>query len=112
MKKDLTSINGTVQAYLLNRVGQVDGLLLSDGKQLHLPPHLSAALQEAVKPGDTIEALVEPGEKSPLGEEFRTESLTNAQTSRDHNGSTPITTAHPRGAYACRGEYGPLATRS
>ena len=63
-KKDLTSINGTVQAYLLNRSGQVDGLLLSDGKQLHLPPHLSATLQETVKPGDTIEALVEPGEKS------------------------------------------------
>ncbi len=79
MKKDLISINGTVQAYLLNRAGQVDGLLLSDGKQLHLPKHLSEALQEAVEPGDTIEALVEPGEESPLGS-FRTKSLTNTQT--------------------------------
>ncbi len=98
MKKDLISINGTVQAYLLNRAGQVDGLLLSDGKQLHLPPHLSAALQEAVKPGDTIEALVEPGEKSPLGEEFRTESLTNAQTKKtvtDQPPSPPPTPGEP-----------------
>ena len=79
-KKDLTNINGTVQAYLLNKAGQVDGLLLQDGKQLHLPPHCSAALQQAVKPGDTIEALVEPGEESPLGSEFRTQSLKNAQT--------------------------------
>ncbi len=66
-KKDLTNINGTVKAYLLNKAGQVDGLLLQDGKQLHLPPHCSAALQQAVKPGNTIEALVEPGEESPLG---------------------------------------------
>jgi len=98
MKKDLTSINGTVQAYLLNRAGQVDGLLLSDGKQLHLPPHLSAALQEVVKPGDPIEALVEPGEKSPLGEECRTESLNNAQTSQtvtDQPPSPPPTPGEP-----------------
>ena len=80
MKKDLISINGTVHAYLLNRSGQVDGLLLFDGKQLHLPPHCRTALQQAIKPGNTIEALVEPGKESPLGEEFRTQHLTNTQT--------------------------------
>lgn len=98
MKKDSISINGTVQAYLLNRAGQVDGLLLSDGKQLHLPPHLSATLQEAVKPGDTIDALVEPGEESPLGEEFRTKSLTNTQTNQtvtDQPPSPPPTPGQP-----------------
>ncbi|MDF5718424.1 MAG: hypothetical protein PUP93_32305 [Rhizonema sp. NSF051] len=80
MKKQLITLNGTVEAYLLKPEGQVNGLLLTDGKQLHLPPHLSAALQEAVKPGDTIEATVEPGESSPLGEEFRTQRLTNTET--------------------------------
>lgn len=79
-KKNSTSINGTIQAYLLNRSGQIDGLLLFDGKQLHLPPHCGTALQQAVKPGDTIEALVEPGKESSLGQEFRTQHLTNTQT--------------------------------
>jgi len=79
-KKDSISINGTVQAYLLNKAGQVDGLLLQDGKQLHLPPHCSGTLKEAIKPGDSIEALVEPGEESPLGSEFRSQSLKNTQT--------------------------------
>lgn len=79
-KKDLTSINGTVQAYLLNKAGEVDGLLLQDGKQLHLPPHCSGTLKEAIKPGDDIEALVEPGEESPLGSQFRTQSLNNIQS--------------------------------
>jgi hypothetical protein len=41
MKTKLSSINGTVKAYLINPKPEVDGLLLSDGKQLHLPPHLS-----------------------------------------------------------------------
>ncbi|MBV9386739.1 MAG: hypothetical protein JOZ78_09960 [Chroococcidiopsidaceae cyanobacterium CP_BM_ER_R8_30] len=81
-KKDSISISGTVQAYLLNRSGDIDGLLLFDGKQLHLPPHCGTALQQAVKPGDTIEALVEPGKESPLGEEFRTQRLTNTQTGK------------------------------
>ena len=95
MKKDPISINGTVQGYLLNRAAQVDGLLLSDGKQLHLPPHLSAALQEAVKPGDSIEAVVEPGEESPLGEEFRTKSLTNTQTNQTVTDQPPSPPPNP-----------------
>ncbi|MBO3462178.1 hypothetical protein G7B40_016995 [Aetokthonos hydrillicola Thurmond2011] len=82
MKKQSVSINGTVQAYLLQSEGQVEGVLLSDGKQLHLPKHLSAAVQETVKPGDIIEAIAEPGEPSTLGEEFRTLNLTNIRTGK------------------------------
>jgi hypothetical protein len=97
MKKQSISINGTVQAYLLKPEGEVDGVLLSDGKQLHLPKHLSTAVQETVKPGDTIEAIAEPGEPSPLGEEFRTLSLTNIHTGK-------IVSDQPRSPLSKQGE--------
>jgi len=69
-----------IKSYLLNPGGQVDGLLLSDGKQLHSPPHLGQALQQAAKPGDSVQATVEPGNQSQYGQEYRTISLTNPKT--------------------------------
>ena len=43
---------GTVGQYLLNPHGEVDGLLLSDGTQVHFPPHMGDELVAAVKPQD------------------------------------------------------------
>ncbi len=74
------TIVGTVERYLMNPGGQADGLLLSDGKQLHFPPHLSSALLQVARPGDQIEATAEPGLQSKYGQEFRTISLTNTRT--------------------------------
>lgn len=79
MKKPLSSIHSTVRLYLCNPKGQLDGLLLSDGSQLHLPPHLGTALQQAVSLGDPIQATVEPGAASTFGQEFRVLSLTNVR---------------------------------
>jgi hypothetical protein len=64
----------------MNPGGQADGLLLSDGKQLRFPPHLSSALLQTARPGDRIQATVEPGLQSQYGQEFRTISLTNSKT--------------------------------
>jgi hypothetical protein len=80
MKTKLSSIKGTVKAYLINPKPEVDGLLLSDGKQLHLPPHLSTALQQAVQPGDAIQGKVEPGFPSTFGQEFPILSVTNSRS--------------------------------
>jgi hypothetical protein len=75
-----TTVAGTVQKYLMNPAGLADGVLLSDGKQLHLPPHLSSAFVHMAKAGDKVQATVEPGLQSPYGQEFRTISLTNTKT--------------------------------
>ncbi|QHI96831.1 hypothetical protein GT347_01790 [Xylophilus rhododendri] len=39
---------------LFNERGEADGLLLKDQMQVHLPPHLSQALQRKIKPGDEV----------------------------------------------------------
>ena len=45
---------GTVQRFTLAPGGELDGFLLADGTQVHLPPHLSADLAAAVRPGDQV----------------------------------------------------------
>jgi hypothetical protein len=48
------ALHGKVSQYSLTPRGEVDGLLLDDGTQIHTPPHLAAQLVFAVKPGDQI----------------------------------------------------------
>lgn len=50
----LPATTGTVAQYLPTPRGDVDGLMLSDGTEVHVPPSLSTALVFAVKPGDTV----------------------------------------------------------
>jgi hypothetical protein len=50
----LPTIKGRVAQYLPTPRGDVDGLILDDGTEVHVPPHLSTQLVFAVKPGDTI----------------------------------------------------------
>lgn len=45
---------GTVAQYLPTPRGDVDGLLLTDGTEVHVPPHLSTELVFAVRPGDKV----------------------------------------------------------
>ncbi|RZI97201.1 MAG: hypothetical protein EOP78_01805 [Variovorax sp.] len=49
------AITGRVQRWLTNPNGDVDGFLLADGTQVAFPPHLSAALLQSVKAGDTVQ---------------------------------------------------------
>jgi hypothetical protein len=46
---------GTVRQYLMNRHGEVDGLLLSDGTQINFPPHMADELVGVVKPDDRVD---------------------------------------------------------
>jgi hypothetical protein len=52
--QQLPAINGKVAQYTLTPRGDVDGLILQDGTQVLLPPHLSSQLVYAVKPGDSV----------------------------------------------------------
>lgn len=50
----LPATRGSVSAYSLTPRGDVDGLILADGTEVHLPPHLGTQLVFAVKPGDAV----------------------------------------------------------
>jgi hypothetical protein len=50
----LPATQGKVAQYSLTPRGDVDGLILDDGTEVHLPPHLGAQLVFTVKPGDQV----------------------------------------------------------
>lgn len=50
----LPEFKGKVAQYTLTPRGDVDGLLLADGTEVHVPPHVSTQLVFAVKPGDAV----------------------------------------------------------
>ena len=50
----LPETKGTVKQYTLTPRGDVDGLLLADGTEIKLPPHLSTQIVYAVRPGDAV----------------------------------------------------------
>jgi hypothetical protein len=50
----LPETRGTVQRFTLTPGGELDGFLLTDGTEVHLPPHLSDQLAAAVRPGDPV----------------------------------------------------------
>ena len=51
---DLPASTGRVAQYSLTPRGDVDGLILEDGTEIHLPPHLGPQLIQVVKPGDVV----------------------------------------------------------
>ncbi len=50
----LPAIHGKVAEYSLTPRGDVDGLILTDGTEVHTPPRLGMQLVYAVKPGDAV----------------------------------------------------------
>jgi hypothetical protein len=52
--QQLPATQGKVAQYSLTPRGDVDGLILQDGTQIHLPPHLGTQLVQTVKPGDNV----------------------------------------------------------
>ncbi len=45
----LPEISGTFDRFLLNLQGDVDGMILIDGTEVHFPPHMSAELCAAIR---------------------------------------------------------------
>jgi hypothetical protein len=50
----LPETKGTVKQYTLTPRGDVDGLILSDGTEIKLPPHLTAQIVYLVRAGDEV----------------------------------------------------------
>ena len=50
----LPATHGTVRFFTLTPRGDVDGFVLADGTEVHLPPHLSTQLAAAVRVGDAV----------------------------------------------------------
>jgi hypothetical protein len=50
----LPETRGTVKQYTLTPRGDVDGLILTDGTEVNLPPHLTAQIIFTVRPGDAV----------------------------------------------------------
>jgi len=74
-----TGIQGTVARLLPTPHGEVDGLLLEDGRIVRFPPHLSAALLGVVGQGD---AVVVDGMQAGFGNDIRAWRITNRSTGR------------------------------
>jgi hypothetical protein len=47
----LPKLSGTFECFLLNPHGDADGMILSDGTEVHFPPHLSNDMRAAIPPG-------------------------------------------------------------
>lgn len=45
---------GTVDLFLLNPEGEADGFVLTDGTQIHFPPHLAAEILDGLRPGSDV----------------------------------------------------------
>jgi len=71
-------IEARVSAYLLSPEAEVAGLLLDDGGQVRMPPHLSDQLAALVRPGDSVGIV---GEREPGGA-IRAESITARASGR------------------------------
>lgn len=50
----LPNSEGTVDRFLINPHGEIDGILLADGMEVHVPPHLGSEIRTALKPGVAI----------------------------------------------------------
>jgi hypothetical protein len=74
------SFGGTVDRYLLNPEGIVDGLLLEDGLQVKFPPHMGERVTQVVEPGNRITVNGVPGVPVEWGQEVRAYQITNAET--------------------------------
>lgn len=73
-QQSLPMINGTVARFTLSPRGELDGMILGDGTEVHVPPHLSAQLAAAVRPGDTVSIN---GFRSPTSALVIATSVTN-----------------------------------
>jgi hypothetical protein len=50
----MPAFHGKVTQYDLNPRGDVDGLILDDGTEVHFPPHLGTEVVAAVRPGEAV----------------------------------------------------------
>src|SRR5438105_4604896 len=82
----LPESRGTVKQYTLTPRGDVDGLMLSDGTEVKLPPHLTGQIVFAIRPGDQVSSRGLRARAIPL---IDAASITNVATGRSVVDSGP-----------------------
>ena len=96
-----TSVKSQVTAYLLDDRGEVNGLLLASGDQLHFSPQAGAVVGSQIKVGDEVTATGHAGSQSSYGREVRVEQISA-------NGRTIVEAeAGPPRAHESRDKRGP-----
>lgn len=73
--KGSTSVKSQVTAYLLDDRGEVNGLVLASGDQLHFSPQTGAVVGSRINVGDEVTASGHPGSESNYGRAFRVEQI-------------------------------------
>jgi hypothetical protein len=86
-------IEGTIARLLPTPMGEVDGLLLTDGRLVRFPPHLSAALMSVVGQGDTVAI---DGVAEGVAGGIRAWRITNRTTGRTVTDAPPSSPPTPR----------------
>jgi hypothetical protein len=92
-RRQAMPMQGTVARLLPTPAGEVDGLLLTDGRLVRFPPHLSAALMSVVGQGD---ALAIDGMAEGTAGDIRAWRITNRSTGRSVSDSAPPEPPAPR----------------
>jgi hypothetical protein len=92
--QQLPMLQGKVAQYSLTPRGDVDGLILEDGTEIHLPPHLGAQLVFAIKPGDRVTVHGLKARAIPMVQAM---SVTNDATGATVTDNGPDGPAGPRG---------------
>ncbi len=54
----LPEVSGIFERFLINPHGDADGMILTDGTEVHVPPHMSAELCAAIRPGEKTKVKV------------------------------------------------------
>jgi hypothetical protein len=107
----LPESRGTVKQYTLTPRGDVDGVILTDGTEVKLPPHLSAQTVFAIRPGDQVSVRGLRARAIPLVDAA---SITNVATGKsvidngppDRRGSNDDQTISGRIALQLHGKRG------
>ncbi|MFL5253757.1 MAG: hypothetical protein ACJ8AI_12830 [Rhodopila sp.] len=86
--QQLPATQGQVAQFSLTPRGDVDGVILQDGTQVHMPPHLGGQLVQAVRPGDTVTVRGLKAQALPLIQGFSISDQASGQTVTD-NGPPP-----------------------
>ena len=75
----LPRTEGTVDRFLINSHGEINGVLLAGGLEVHVPPHLSDEIRAAVKPGASISVF---GVRPRLAEMIAAVAIETAEGTR------------------------------
>lgn len=74
-----TSTDGIVARFTLASDGRINGVLLDNGTEVHVPPRLAGQLEQTVRPGDNVHVQ---GWRTPTPGVLDASSLTDARSGR------------------------------